>query len=98
MYKRQPGSYLASDSSALLALLNAMSPDLSQRFSSIRREADQDIVATLVSNQEVIFGDEQRLAAKIIALSAVIDYLEEENRMDKKIDVSVPEVPVVRDD
>ena len=93
-----PGGYLASDSSALLALLNAMSPDLSQRFSSIRREADQDIVATLVSNQEVIFGDEQRLAAKIIALSAVIDYLEEENRMDKKIDVSVPEVPVVRDD
>ena len=46
----------------------------------------------------MIFGDEQRLAAKIIALSAVIDYLEEENRMDKKIDVSVPEVPVVRDD
>ena len=93
-----PGTYLSSDSSALLALLNAMSLELSQSFSSIRREADGDIVGTLVSNQEVIFGDDQRLAAKIIALSAVLDHLDAENRTDKKIDVAVPEVPVVRDD
>tara|TARA_Y100000768_G_C23929195_1_gene659174 strand:- start:1056 stop:1283 length:228 start_codon:yes stop_codon:yes gene_type:complete len=75
-----------------------MSLELSQSFSSIRREADGDIVGTLVSNQEVIFGDDQRLAAKIIALSAVLDHLDEEKRTDKKIDVAVPEVPVVRDD
>tara|TARA_B100000902_G_scaffold395282_1_gene453525 strand:+ start:957 stop:1697 length:741 start_codon:yes stop_codon:yes gene_type:complete len=91
-----PGSYLARDSAALLALLNAMPSELSRNFSSIRREADGDIVGTLGSSQEVIFGDDERLAAKIIALSAVIEHLEEENRTVNRIDVAVPEVPVVR--
>lgn len=91
-----PGSYLSDDSAPLLTLLNVMPLDLSQTFFSLRREMDKDIVGTLVTNQEVIFGDEQRLAAKIISLSAMMDHLEKEKRTGKQIDVSVPELPVVR--
>jgi len=91
-----PGSYLSDDSAPLLTLLNAMPLDLSQAFFSLRREMDGDIVGTLITNQEVIFGDGQRLAAKIISLSAMMDHLEKEKQTGKQIDVSVPELPVVR--
>ncbi len=91
-----PGTYLASDSSALLSLLTAMPTNLVARFFSLRRDAEGEIRGTLQNTQEVIFGDDKRLAAKIIALSALLDHLENEERMDRHIDISVPEKAVVR--
>lgn len=91
-----PGAYLASDSSALLSLLTAMPTDLADRFFSLRRNAEGEILGTLQNTQEVIFGDDKRLAAKIISLSALLDHLEKEKRTDRHIDISIPEKPVVR--
>ena len=91
-----PGVYLADDSSALLSLLVLMPSDLHSRFSSLRRDSRGEIHGRLRNTQEVIFGDDKRLGAKIISLSAMLDHLNKENRTDDYIDVSYPEKPIVR--
>jgi hypothetical protein len=93
-----PGSYMAKDSSALLSVLGALSTDLSGHFLSLRRDSRGEIVGNLQSGQEVTFGDEDRLAVKVIALAAVLSHLEEQNRKDRYIDVSIPEQTEVRND
>jgi len=90
-----PGTYLSADSSALLSLLVLMPPELGDKFFSLRRDSSGEIHGTLRTNQEVIFGDDKRLGAKIISLSAMLDYLEAEKRTDDYIDVSYPEKPIV---
>ena len=79
------------DSKALLSVLGALPSDLAQRVLSLRRDSDGEILGNLASGQEVVFGDEDRLAAKVVALVSVLSYLEDKNRNDKYIDVSVPE-------
>ena len=91
-----PGAHLADDSSALLSLLVLMPLDLHSKFSSLRRDSRGEIQGRLQNTQEVIFGDDQRLGAKIISLSAMLDHLDKENRTDDYIDVSYPEKPIVR--
>ena len=91
-----PGVYLADDSSALLSLLVLMPSDLYSKFSSLRRDSRGEIHGRLRNIQEVIFGDDKRLGAKIISLSAMLDHLDKENRTDDYIDVSYPEKPIVR--
>lgn len=91
-----PGVYLAGDSSALLSLLILMPSDLRDKIASLRRDSRGEIHGTLRNTQEVIFGDDERLGAKIISLSAMLDHLEEEKRTDDFIDVSYPEKPIVR--
>jgi cell division septal protein FtsQ len=86
-----PGSYMMEDSKALLSVLGALPSDLAQRVRSLRRDADGEILGSLASGREVVFGDEDRLAAKVVALVTVLSYLEDKNRNDKYIDVSVPE-------
>jgi cell division protein FtsQ len=86
-----PGSYMMEDSKALLSVLGALPSDLAQRVLSLRRDSDGEILGNLASGQEVVFGDEDRLAAKVVALVSVLSYLEDKNRNDKYIDVSVPE-------
>jgi cell division protein FtsQ len=86
-----PGSYMMEDSKALLSVLGALPSDLAQRVLSLRRDAHGEISGSLVSGQEVVFGDEDRLTAKVVALVTVLSYLEDKNRNDKYIDVSVPE-------
>ena len=91
-----PGSYLSADSSALLSLLRTMPPGLLERFDSLRREpATGDLSGSLDSAQEVIFGDEDQIPAKVVALSALLSYLKDQMRTDRVLDVSVPERPVV---
>ena len=91
-----PGSYMMEDSKLLLSVLGALPTDLAQRVLSLRRDADGEILGSLASGQEVIFGDEDRLAAKVVALVAVLSHLGDQNRNDRYIDVSIPEVPAVR--
>jgi len=91
-----PGTYLATDSSALLSLLTLMPSDLGDKFFSLRRDSSGEIHGTLRNTQEVTFGDDKRLGAKVISLSAMLDYLEAEQRTDDYIDVSYPEKPIVR--
>ena len=93
-----PGSYMAKDSSALLSVLGALSTDLSGYFRTFRRDSRGEIVGNLHSGQQVIFGDEDRLAVKVITLAAVLSHLEEQNRKDRYIDVSIPEQTEVRND
>ena len=91
-----PGAHLAADSSALLSLLVLKASDLHSKFSSLRRDSRGEIQGRLQNTQEVIFGDDKRLGAKIISLSAMLDHLNKENRTDDYIDVSYPEKPIVR--
>mgnify|MGYP001160772849 FL=1 len=93
-----PGSYMMEDSKLLLSVLGALPTDLAQRVLSLRRDANGEILGSLASGQEVIFGDEDRLAAKVVALVAVLSHLGDQNRNDRYIDVSIPEVPAVRSD
>ena len=86
-----PGSYMMEDSKLLLSLLGALPSDLAHRVRSLRRDAETgEISGSLTSGQEVIFGDEDRLAAKVVALIAVLSHREDQNRNDKIIDVSTP--------
>ena len=73
-----------------------MHSDLHSKFSSLRRDSRGEIQGRLQNTQEVIFGDDQRLGAKIISLSVMLDHLDKENRTDDYIDVSYPEKPIVR--
>jgi len=73
-----------------------MPSDLGDKFFSLRRESSGEIHGTLRNTQEVTFGDDKRLGAKVISLSAMLDYLEAEQRTDDYIDVSYPEKPIVR--
>jgi len=92
-----PGSYMREDSKLLLSVLGALPTDLAQRVRSLRRDAsDGEISGSLISGQEVIFGDGDRLVAKVVALVAVLSHLGDQNRNDRYIDVSIPEVPAVR--
>jgi len=94
-----PGSYMSTDSTALLAVLGALPTELGQRFKSIRRDpANDEIVGDLKSGQEVVFGDDGRLSAKVIALAATLTHLEDQNRNDRYIDVSTPRDVLVRND
>jgi cell division protein FtsQ len=90
-----PGSYMTNDSKPLLSVLGALPTDLAQRVLSLRRDVNGEISGSLASGQEVIFGDEDRLVAKVLALLAVLSHLEDQNRSDKYIDVSIPEVAAV---
>ena len=91
-----PGSYMMEDSKALLSVLGAFPSDLVLRVRSLRRDADGEIVGSLTSGEEVVFGDEDRLAAKVVALVTVLSHLGDQNRNDKYIDVSTPTEVVVR--
>ena len=92
-----PGSYMSTDSTALLAVLGALPTELGQRFYSLRRDGNE-IVGDLKSDQEVVFGDDGRLSAKVIALAATLTHLEDQNRNDRYIDVSTPRDVLVRND
>ena len=92
-----PGSYMSTDSTALLAVLGALPTELGQRFYSLRRDGNE-IVGDLKSGQEVVFGDDDRLSAKVIALAATLTHLEDQNRNDRYIDVSTPRRVKVRND
>jgi cell division septal protein FtsQ len=85
-----PGSYMMEDSKALLSVLGALPSDLAQRVRSLRRDADGEILGSLASGREVVFGDEDRLAAKVVVLVSVLSHLGDQNRNDKYIDVSDP--------
>ena len=90
---------MSTDSTALLAVLGALPTELGQRFKSIRRDpANDEIVGDLKSGQEVVFGDDGRLSAKVIALAATLTHLEDQNRNDRYIDVSTPRDVLVRKD
>jgi hypothetical protein len=91
-----PGSYMMEDSKLLLSVLGALPTDLAQRVLSLRRDANGEILGSLASGQEVIFGDEDRLAAKVVALVAVLSHLGDQNRNDRYIDVSTPSKVRVR--
>ena len=93
-----PGSYMSTDSTALLAVLAALPTELGQRFYSVRRDTANEIVGDLKSGQEVVFGDDGRLSAKVIALAATLTHLEDQNRNDRYIDVSTPRRVKVRND
>ena len=91
-----PGSYMTNDSKPLLSVLGALPTDIAHRVRSLRRDpADGEISGSLASGQEVIFGDEDRLVAKVLALVAVLSHLGDQNRSDRYIDVSIPEVAAV---
>jgi len=85
-----PGSYMMEDSKALLSLLGALPSDLVPGLRLRRDAADGEISGSLASGQEVVFGDEDRLAAKVAALVTVLSHLGDQNRNAKIIDVSTP--------
>jgi hypothetical protein len=86
---------MTNDSKPLLSVLGALPTDLAQGVLSLRRDVNGEISGSLASGQEVIFGDEDRLVAKVLAHLAVLSHLEDQNRSDKYIDVSIPEVAAV---
>ncbi|MBM35631.1 MAG: hypothetical protein CL460_00490 [Acidimicrobiaceae bacterium] len=92
-----PGSYLGSDSGVLLSLLGIMPRALAESFSSLRLDRTRgELSGTLNNSQEVIFGDTQRLPAKVVALSALLRHAKEQMRTAEPLNVSVPERPIMK--
>ena len=92
----EPGSYMASDSGALLVVLAALPVELRQQFYSLRRDTSGEIEGSLKGGEDIVFGDDNKLSAKVIVLATVLSHLREQNRNDQFIDVSLPHEPRVR--
>ncbi|MED5360922.1 MAG: hypothetical protein VX760_00060, partial [Actinomycetota bacterium] len=81
----------------LLSLLGIMPRALAESFSSLRLDRTRgELSGTLNNSQEVIFGDTQRLPAKVVALSALLRHAKEQMRTAEPLNVSVPEKPIMK--
>lgn len=94
----EPGAFLASDASALLAALSAAHAQPEFVIAALWRDRRGDVRARVRQQPgglvlEVALGDESAIGAKTAAIAAVIG---EMTTSDAILDVSVPHLPVLR--
>ncbi len=94
------GSFMDSDSSAPLAVAQALPPDLRERVYGIWRDDRGELRIGLVGGPTVVLGDDNRLRAKVAATATMLEQLTLEtgphDEVARVLDVSVPNLPVVR--
>lgn len=93
----EPGSFLHRDSAALLALVTVLPEPFAERVSGIWRDSRGEIWMGLVSEDDIVLGDDLDLRAKVAAALAMVEHLDAEGRVGWELDVSVPTLPSLRD-
>ena len=91
-----PGTFLEEDSGALLAILEAVPHELYENIEAIYRDGRSDIRIRLRTGETIAMGDDSRLGAKVASLATMVLAVREEELRGVIIDVSVPDLPVVR--
>jgi hypothetical protein len=92
----EPGTFLGEDSGALLAILEAVPRELYEEVEAIYRDARSDIWIRLRTGENIAMGDDSRLGAKVASLATMVLEVREGELFGAFIDVSVPDLPVVR--
>ena len=85
-----------ADSAAPLAVVQALPPSLASQVYGVWRDDRGEIRVGLADGPVAVFGDDDRLRAKVAALATMIDQLALEGRSVREIDLAVPNLPVVR--
>ena len=92
----EPGTFLEEDSGALLAILEAVPQELYENIEAIYRDSRSDIRIRLRTGENIAMGDDSRLGAKVASLATMVVEVREGELRGAFIDVSVPDLPVVR--
>lgn len=95
-----PGSFMADDSAAPLAVAQALPAELVERVYGIWRDERGELRIGLIGGPTVLLGDDDRLRAKVAATATMLEQLAFEtgphDELAQVLDVSVPNLPVVR--
>ena len=88
---------MSEDSLAPLAVAQALPPALREVVYGVWRDGRGELRLGVLDGPIVLLGDDDRLGAKVAAAATMLDQLAEEGVVPATIDVSVPNLPVVRD-
>jgi len=92
-----PGTDLGADATALLRVAELLPQSLDGRVEGIYRDDASEIWISMMSADRVLFGTEQQLSLKVVAMVTVLEELDARNQVGWELDVSVATLPVVRE-
>lgn len=92
-----PGSNLGTDATALLRVAELLPESLDGRVEGIYRDESSDIWISMTTADRVLFGTEDQLSLKVVAMVTVLEELDSRNQIGWELDVSVATLPVVRE-
>jgi len=92
-----PGSDLGDDADALLRVADLLPESLDGRVEGIYRDDSSEIWISMTTADRVLFGTEQQLSLKVVAMVTVLEELDARNQIGWELDVSVATLPVVRE-
>lgn len=90
------GGFMDADSGAALAVVQALPPSLHERVYGVWRDSRGELQIGVDEGATILFGDDDRLRAKVVAAATMLDHLALEGVEPVHLDVSVPNLPVVR--
>jgi cell division septal protein FtsQ len=91
-----PGSFMSEDSAAPLAVAQALPPALREVVYGVWRDDRGELRLGVEDGPMVLLGDDDRLRAKVAAAATMLDQLATEGLAPAILDVSVPNLPIVR--
>jgi cell division protein FtsQ len=93
----EPGTFLAGDAAAPLAIITALPDSVAEQVAAIWRDGDGELSMSLISGDVVVLGGDLDLRAKVAAAATMVELMAEQGRVDWIIDVSVPSLTTVSD-
>ena len=91
-----PGSFMAADSAAPIAVVEALPPALADLVYGVWRDDRGELRIGLTEGPVILLGGDDRLRAKVAAAATMLDQLAAEGRAPVELDVSVPNLPIIR--
>jgi cell division protein FtsQ len=92
-----PGAFMYPDAAAALSVVDALPAVLAPRVYGVWRDHRGELRLGITDGPQVLLGDDSRLRAKVAAAATMLDQLASEGSTPAVLDVSVPNLPVVRD-
>ncbi len=93
----EPGSLLAADADPALQIAEYLPAGLQGRVDGIYRDEIGELWISLKTGDRVLFGTDDELALKVVAMTTVIERLDTTGRTAFELDVAVPTLPIVKD-
>ena len=91
-----PGSFMEPDSAAALAVVQALPAAMHDQVYGVWRDSRGELRLGVVDGPVIVLGDDGRLRAKVAAAATMLEQLASEELSPTELDVSVPNLPVVR--
>lgn len=92
------GSFMAPDSAAPIAVVEALPGPLAERVYGVWRDDRGELRLGVTDGPTVVLGADDRLRAKVAAAATMLDQLAAEGLEPTELDVSVPNLPIVAAD